>query len=287
MREENSVLIGAHMSTAGGVGSSIKRAQSIGISTMQIFTKNQNRWQQKPTPPADIADWFAQLESYPVTPIVSHAAYLINLGSPDPELWEKSSAAFTDELQRAEELKVAGVVLHPGGHMGEGEAAGVARVAEGLNRCHAATAGFHTLTLLECTAGQGTSLGHTFEQLHAIMSGVHQPERIAFCLDTCHLFAAGYDIRATEPYQATMDQFIRLFGAERLKCWHFNDSKKDLGSRVDRHDAIGEGLLGLEAFRNILNDPRWGQVPKILETPKSDDMHEDVENIARLRSLIA
>ncbi|MGQ9838955.1 MAG: deoxyribonuclease IV [Anaerolineae bacterium] len=280
------MFLGAHMSVAGGLSLAFERARSIGINTMQIFTKNQNRWEQKPTPPEEIERWFrAQVETG-IGPVVSHAAYLLNLGTPDDALWEKSVNALIDELTRAEQLGILGVVLHPGAHMDSGEEAGIARIVAGLNRAHAATAGYKTLTLLETTAGQGTVLGYTFDQLRMMAEGVHEPERIGFCLDTCHIFVAGYDIRTPETYAATMAEFDRLLGLQRLRCIHFNDAKKPLGSRVDRHDHIGTGELGLSAFGFFLNDLRLSQVPMILETPKSEDMHEDVENLRVLRGLI-
>ncbi len=281
------MLLGAHMSVSGGLASAFERARTIEISTMQIFTKNQNRWQQKPTPPEEITRWNALQTETGIKPVVAHAAYLINLGTPGEEIWQKSVAAMTDELQRAEELGILGVVLHPGGHMGSGEEAGLDRIAQGLDRCHAATAGFHTLTLLEGTAGQGTALGSTFEQLRGILDRVAAPERVAICLDTCHLFAAGYELRTAEGYEETMARFDELIGLDRLRCFHFNDSKKGLGSHVDRHEHIGAGMLGSEPFRLILNDARLASVPKILETPKSEDMHEDIENLTRLRGVAA
>ena len=280
------MLLGAHMSVAGGVSKAFERAASIDINTMQVFTKNQNRWQQKPTPQKEIDRWFELQAQTGIGPVVSHAAYLINLGSPDDALWEKSADALADELTRAEELGILGVVLHPGAHMSASEAAGIARIAAGLDRAHAATRGYKTLTLIENTAGQGSVLGYTFEQLRAMLEGVAEPARIGFCLDTCHAFAAGYDIRTPETYAETMAAFDQLLGLERLKCFHLNDSKKGLGSRVDRHDHIGSGLLGLAAFGFILNDARFAEVPMILETPKSEDMHEDVENLTVLRGLI-
>jgi deoxyribonuclease IV len=280
------MLLGAHMSGSGGVSTAFERGRSIGITTMQVFTKNQNRWQQKPAPREEIERWFVLQRETGIAPVISHAAYLINLATPDDALWQKSVDAMTDELTRAEELAIAGVVLHPGGHMGTGPAAGIARVGDGLNRCHIATQGYKTLTLLEGTAGQGSALGRTFEELGAILDLIHEPERVGFCLDTCHLFAAGYDLRTPETYAATIDQFDRLLGLDRLKCFHFNDSKKGLGEHVDRHDHIGVGQLGLEPFRLILRDSRLDGVPKILETPKSEDMHEDVENLRTLRALV-
>jgi deoxyribonuclease-4 len=192
-----------------------------------------------------------------------------------------------DELTRAEQLGILGAVVHPGAHMGAGEEAGIARIVAALDRAHAATVGYRTLTLLEATAGQGSALGYRFEQLRAMREGVGEPARVGFCLDTCHVFAAGYDIRTPETYAATMSEFDRVLGLGWLKCFHFNDSKKGFASRVDRHDAIGTGLLGLAPFGFILNDPRFATVPMILETPKSEDMHEDVENLRVLRGLIA
>ena len=281
------MLLGAHMSVSGGLHTAFERGQSIGINTMQVFTKNQTRWEQKPTPSEEITAWFAGQASTGIGPVVSHAAYLLNLGTPDDELWEKSVNALADELTRAEQLGILGVVLHPGAHMGAGEEAGLARVAAGLNRSHAATAGYHTLTLIETTAGQGTSLGCRFEQLAAILDQVTEPARVGFCVDTCHLFAAGYDLRTPETWRATLDEFDRRVGLSRLRCVHLNDSKKGLGSHVDRHDHIGAGLLGREAFALVINEPRLAGIPMILETPKSDDMHEDVENLRLLRELIA
>lgn len=279
------MLLGAHMSVAGGLSLAFERARSIGINTMQIFTKNQNRWEQKPTPPEEIGRWFQAQAETGIGPVVSHAAYLLNLGTPDDALWERSVNALIDELTRAEQLGILGVVLHPGAHMESGEEAGIARIVAGLDRAHAATPGYKTLTLLETTAGQGTVLGYTFDQLKMMAAGVREPERIGFCLDTCHIFVAGYDIRTPEAYAATMAEFDRLLGLDRLKCIHFNDAKKPLGSRVDRHDHIGTGELGLAAFGFFLNDPRLARVPMILETPKSEDMHEDVENLRVLRGL--
>lgn len=280
------MLLGAHMSTSGGLSLAFERARSIGIHTMQVFTKNQNRWEQKPAAAEEIARWFRAQAATGIGPVVSHAAYLLNLGTPDAALWEKSADALIDELTRAEQLGIAGVVLHPGAHMGTGEEAGIARVIAGLDRAHAATSGYRTLTLIETTAGQGTTLGYRFEHLQAMLAGVREPERIGFCLDTCHIFVAGYDLRTPETYAATMDEFNRQVGLERLKCFHFNDAKKPLGSRVDRHDHIGTGELGLAAFGFFLNDPRFAKTPMILETPKSDDMHEDVENLTLLRGLV-
>jgi deoxyribonuclease-4 len=274
------------MSTSGGLSNAFDRGAQVGCATMQIFAKNQNRWQQKPTPPEEIARWKEKQAATGIAPVVSHAAYLLNLGTPNSDIWDKSVDALADELTRAEELGLLGVVFHPGAHMGEGEEAGIAQIVKGIDAAHRRTPGFKTLTLVEGTAGQGSALGYKFEHLRAFLHGVAEPERLAFCLDTCHLFAAGYDLRTEQAYADTIGQFDALCGVERLKCFHFNDAKKPLGSRVDRHDHIGTGLLGLDAFGFILNDPRLAGVPKILETEKSEDMHEDVTNLQVLRGLI-
>lgn len=278
--------LGAHMSAAGGVSKAFARGQSVGCETIQIFTRNQNRWESKPLDPAEIERWHAAAAETGIAPAISHASYLINLGSPDDALWEKSIGALVDELQRAEALGLLGVVLHPGAHMEQGEEVGIARVAAGLDRAHAATAGFQTLTLLEITAGQGTTLGYKFEHLAAMRSQAATAERIAVCFDTCHAFAAGYDFRTPESYAAMIEAFDRTVGLALLKCFHLNDSKGTLGNRRDRHEHIGKGGIGLSGFAHLLNDPRFAGVPMLLETDKSDDLHEDAENLAVLRGLI-
>ena len=277
---------GAHVSTAGGVSKAFDRAESVGCDTMQIFTRNNNRWATKPIDEKEIARWHERWRQSDVRPVVSHASYLINLASSDDALWEKSIDAFVDELERAEALGLLGVVLHPGSPKDDGEAYGIRRIASALDICHQRTAGFEPLTLLETTAGTGKHLGYRFEQLAAMRSEASEPGRIAICFDTCHVFAAGYEIRTPEGYAQTMAQFDEHIGLDLLRCFHFNDSKFDLGSRKDRHEHIGKGFIGLEGFRNIINDPRFASIPMILETPKSKDLHEDVENLAVLRSLV-
>lgn len=278
--------LGAHMSTAGGVSKAYERGLSIGCDTIQIFTRNQNRWDSKPLDAGEVRRWHEAAATTGIAPAISHASYLINLGSPDDGLWQKSIDALVDELQRAEALGLLGVVLHPGAHMEQGEEAGIARVAAGLDRAHALTRGFNTLTLLEITAGQGTTLGYRFEHLAAMRNQVTDPGRIAVCFDTCHAFASGYDFRTPEGYAAMMVQFDQTVGLDLIRCFHFNDSKGDLGSRKDRHEHIGKGAIGLSGFAQILNDTRFSGIPMVLETPKSDDMHEDVENLAVLRGLV-
>ena len=278
---------GAHMSTAGGVSKAFDRAESVGCDTMQIFTRNNNRWATKPIDEKEIARWHERWRQSEVHPVVSHASYLINLASSDDTLWEKSIDAFVDELERAEALGLLGVVLHPGSPKDDGEAYGIRRIARALDICHERTPDFKTLTLLETTAGTGKHLGYRFEQLGAMRAEVAAPERVAICFDTCHVFAAGYEIRTPEGYAQTMAQFDEHIGLDLLRCFHFNDSKFDLGTRKDRHEHIGKGFIGLEGFRNIINDPRFESIPMILETPKSKDLHEDAENLAVLRSLVA
>jgi len=274
------------MSIAGGVSKALERGHSIGCDSIQIFTKNQNRWAAKPLDPKEVERYCRLQAETGIAPVVAHDAYLINLGSPDDALWEKSVAAFIDELERAETLGIPYLVMHPGSHVGSGEDVGLARIAAGLDRAHAATEGFHVMTLLEITAGQGTNLGYRFEQLAAIRQMVDHPQRVGICFDTCHALAAGYEFRTRDSYQTMWEAFDRIIGIELLKCFHFNDSKKDLGSRVDRHTHIGQGYVGLNAFRFILNDPRFREIPMLLETPKGPDMKEDVENLAVLRGLL-
>lgn len=274
------------MSVAGGVSRAFDRGEQVGCEAMQIFTKNQNRWEAPPLTADEIERFRRRQQETGIHPVVAHAAYLINLASPDDALWERSIAAFIDELERAEALGLLGVVLHPGAHMGAGEEAGIDRVARALDQVHAATAGYRALTLLEITAGQGTALGYTFAQLSAIRQAVDEPERVAICFDTAHALAAGYELRTEEGYAAMWDECERTLGIELVRCFHLNDSKRDLGSRVDRHTHIGEGFVGLDGFRRLLNDPRFDGLPMLLETPKGEDMAEDIENLRRLRELV-
>ena len=280
------VLLGAHMSVAGGVSKAFERAQSIDCTCMQIFTRNQNQWQSKPLDGQEIARYQALAASTGIAPVVAHASYLINIASPDPALWAKSADALRVELERAGQLGILGVVFHPGSHMATSEAEGLDRIARGIDHVHAATAGLRTLTLLENTAGQGSHLGYHFEHLARIRAAVDDPDRIGVCFDTCHALTAGYEFRDRDRYARMWDEFDQIVGLARLKVFHLNDSKKDLGSRVDRHTHIGEGFLGIEPFRLIMNDARFMAVPKVLETPKEEDMADDVINLNRLRSLL-
>ena len=281
------LALGAHMSAAGGADLAITRAAAFGMDSCQLFTKNANQWNAKPLDPAVIERFLANKSSLGVTHFVAHDSYLINLATPADELWEKSQVALKIELERCDQLQIPYLVSHPGGHMGSGEETGVARVAEAVNRINNDLPDGTTMLLLETTAGQGTHLGRRFEEIAGIIDRVEDKSRVGVCFDTCHVFAAGYDLRDDASYNATMTEFDQVIGFEQLKVYHLNDSKKGLGSRVDRHAHIGEGELGLEPFRFLMNDPRFEGLPGVLETPKGDDETEDARNMATLKSLIA
>jgi deoxyribonuclease-4 len=278
--------LGAHESTAGGLYKAFERAQSAGCDAVQIFVKSNRAWAVKPLTEEDVARFQAGAEETGIQPVVGHASYLLNLATPDEALWTKSRDVLIIELERCEALGVPYLVLHPGSHVGTGEEAGLARVAQALGEVHAATPGFRTRVLLETTAGQGTSLGYRFEHLAWLMAHTPEGERLGVCLDTCHVFAAGYELSTPEGYAATMESFDRIIGLERLEVIHLNDSKGHLGSRKDRHEHIGKGYIGLDGFRHVLNDVRLAGLPGLLETPKSADLHEDRENLAVLWSLV-
>jgi len=279
-------LLGTHVSVSGGIHTAFERASSIGCTTMQLFVKNANRWAGKPLVAEDIQSYKSASAGARVAPVVAHAAYLINLCAVQGETLVKSRQGFEDELLRCEALGILGLVVHPGAHMGAGEEEGIRRIAESLNTVHDRTPGFRTLSILEVTAGQGTTIGSRFEHLRGIVDLLDVPERTAVCLDTCHAFAAGYDLRSASGWETMLHEFDTTIGLSRLAVIHVNDSKKELGSRKDRHEHIGKGHIGVEGFRLLMNDPRLYAVPKILETDKSEDMHEDVENMNLLRSLI-
>jgi len=283
--------LGAHMSTAGGYYRAVERGNSIGCTAVQLFVKNANQWAAKPITPDDTQLFKAALDKAEYLPvdIIAHDSYLINLATPDDTLWEKSLAAFGHELDRCAMLGVPALVTHAGAHMGSGEEVGLARIAAGLERVLSERAGQDVTVLLETTAGQGTSLCYAFEHLRDVIGALtpESKERVAVCWDTCHLFAAGIDFTDEYKYERMVDSFDRIVGLDRLRAIHMNDSQKGLGSRVDRHAHIGKGMLGVEPFRYIMNDPRFAALPKVLETPKEEDMAEDKENLALLRSLVA
>jgi deoxyribonuclease IV len=282
------LLLGAHMSVAGGVSRALDRAAAVGSNAVQVFTKNNRQWAAPPVDGEDVARWVEQLPALGIDYAVSHASYLINLASPKADIWARSVAAHADELRRAHAYGIRHVVLHPGSHTGSGVERGIARVAEALNRIHAATPDCaNTLTLLELMAGQGDCLGATFGQLRQMIEQVDDPSRVAVCADTCHAFAAGYDLSTDEGYAAMISEIEAEIGLATVRCWHVNDSKGALGSRLDRHMHIGEGTIGLAGFRLLLNDPRWAGVAMLLETPKEDDLVEDARNLAQLCALVA
>lgn len=274
------------MSIAGGLHTAVERALSAGCTALQMFVKNNNQWRGKPLTDKDVATYKEALSNANLGPVVVHDTYLINLCAVDPVTLQRSREALQDELERCERLGIPYLNLHPGSHMGAGEQAGIDRIAESLDIVHERTKGFQVKSVLETTAGQGSAIGYTFEHLRAIIDHVAEPSRMAVCVDTCHIFAAGYDIVSEKGFERTFEEFDAVVGLDRLVAFHVNDSKKGLGSRVDRHEHIGKGTIGLEGFRHLMNDPRFAGIPKLLETPKSDDLHEDRENLATLRGLI-
>lgn len=278
-------LLGAHISIAGGVDQAIWRGKSIGCETVQIFTKSARQWQARPLTAEEISRFKRAREESGISPVFAHTSYLINLGASDNDLWAKSTASFIEEMERCAALELPYLVTHPGASMEEEE--GLDRIRVALDEILKRTEGSGVMILLETTAGQGATLGNRFEHLAWLIENCAYPERLGVCYDTCHTFAAGYDIRTPEAFAATFKAFDQTVGIHRLKAVHLNDSRGDLGSRVDRHEHIGKGKLGLEAFRLLLNDPRFRKLPMILETPKGPDMKEDVENLAVLRGLLA
>ena len=290
-----SPLLGAHMSVAGGLPLAVERAVAHRCDAFQIFAKNANQWRGRVVPPEEIRDFRAKVQSAGIGPVVSHASYLINLATTNDVLRRQSIEALGDEMDRAEALGLLGVVLHPGCYTRGNEADAPGLIADALTQALRARAGGRTMILLEQTAGQGTSIGGRFEHLAEILARAHDHARLGVCLDTCHLLAAGYDVCSPEGYAETFEQFGRLVGFSRLTLFHLNDSKKPLGSRVDRHEHIGQGCLGLEPFRRLVNDPRFSTLPMLLETPKTEGRGPrvvavdplDEQNLMTLRGLIA
>lgn len=270
-------LIGAHTFVSGGPASAIEVADKLGFTAMQIFTKNNNQYFARDLTEKEINDYKDKLARSNIKFVVSHDSYLINLCAKDPQGLKKSRTAFLKELERCEQLGIPHLNFHPGSHVGQGEEEGIKLIAESINITHSETKGYKTKSMLEATAGQGTAIGYKFEQLRKIIDLVEEPERMSVCIDTCHIFAAGYNIRDSKEYKKVIKEFDDIIGLERLQCIHINDSKKDLGSKVDRHEHIGKGFIGLEGFTNIMNDKKLERVPKILETPKEKDQKEDLK----------
>jgi deoxyribonuclease-4 len=277
------MLLGAHVPTKGGLANAPAHGRAIGATAIQIFTRNQMQWNAKPLGADEVAAFKQALGASGIRIVLSHGSYLVNLASPDPLIAGKSRDAFLEEMQRCGALGIPYLIFHPGAHMGAGPEAGVGALAASLDHVLEKARDLEVMPLLEVTAGQGSYLGSSFEQLRAIIDRVRRPERLGVCLDTCHLLAAGYDIATQKGYERTLADCERILGLERVKALHLNDSKKGLGSHLDRHERIGKGCLGVEAFRRIVNDRRLAHVPMVLETP--DPLAAWKKEIALLRRL--
>lgn len=278
-------LLGAHMSIAGGLHRALERGREVGCSVVQIFLKNQLQWAAKPYTADEIRRFKAAWRENGMRLVFAHATYLINLAAPEPAEWKRAVTAFHDELERAEALGLPFVIIHPGSHRGTGLEAGIRRIAKALDELMARTRGYDVMVLLENTAGGGATIGRSFEELATILGTVRRADRIGVCLDTCHLFAAGYDIRRRDGYAASIARCQRLVGLDQVRAFHLNDAKRPLGSGLDRHEKIGRGHLGRDAFRWLLNDRRFARVPMAIETPKDPEPRADREALTLLRSL--
>ena len=279
--------LGAHMSIGGGVGEALLRGQSVGCECIQIFTKSARQWASKPYSDEEVKVFRQRQAEAGIEVVVAHDSYLLNLGAPDERLRQRSIGGFIDELERCEMLGIPYLIAHPGSHVGSGEETGIKTIARSIDEAHQLCSGYKVRVALELTAGQGTNLGCNFEQMRRIFDSVKRSELMRLCFDTEHAFAAGYDLRTQEGYDQTFGELGDSIGLDRLAAFHLNDSKKPFNSRVDRHEHIGKGHMGLEPFRRLLNDPRFAGLPMCLETPKGPDLKEDVENLATLRELFA
>jgi deoxyribonuclease-4 len=278
-------LLGAHMSIAGGVGNAFIEGKKVDCDAIQIFTKSSRQWASKPYTKEEIELFHVNRKETGIGAVVAHDSYLLNMGSPDGALRARSVAAFIDELERCEVLGVTNLIAHPGSHVGAGELDGIKTIAKSLDEVHKACPGYGVKVTLEITAGQGSNLGYRFEQIGNMIDATKESDRLRVCFDTEHAFAAGYDIRTRDGYERTFSEFDEVIGIERLAAFHLNDSKKEFNSRVDRHEHIGKGFIGVEAFRMLMNDKRFWGLPMCLETPKGPDLKEDRENLELLRSL--
>jgi deoxyribonuclease IV len=283
--KRKSPLVGAHMSIRGGASMAIERARSIGCTAMQIFVKNNMQWFAKPLTREEIRAFLNHVQRGELSSAFGHANYLINLAATNPQFHANSIRALAEELIRADQLELPFLVLHPGAHLGVGEEAGLKKIVDSLDEVFRETPRVKTKVALEITAGQGSCIGHRFEHLSHIIANTREPQRLCVCIDTAHLFAAGYDISSESGVKRTFNEFDRIIGNDRLVAIHVNDSKTALGSRVDRHEHIGKGRIGLDAFRFIMRSPRFSKIPKVLETPKGKDLAEDVTNLRTLRRL--
>jgi len=281
-------LLGAHFSIAKGLHNALYEARAYGCTALQIFTKNAQTWKERSLKPDEIDQFEQARAATGITAIAAHTSYLINLTAVEKQKHTRSCRALEQELVRSSMLNIPFVVLHPGSHMGRGEDEGIRRIAESINQVFSQIPDLKTCLLLETTAGQGSSVGHTFEQLASIMDKVEKKDAVGFCLDTSHIFAAGYDIRTPFAYQKTINIVDSIAGLEHLYLIHLNDSRKELGSRVDRHEHIGRGCIGLKAFELFMNDHRFQDIPKIIETPKQHGGKDyDEINLNTLRNLIS
>jgi len=278
------MYLGAHVPVTGGLANAPGHGRAVGAEAIQIFTRNQMQWRCRPLADEEIGSFREALAGSGVRVALSHGSYLVNLASPSEEFLARSRECFRTEMERCHALGIPFLVFHPGAHMGRGEALGLRDLARSLDHVLERTEGLAVMPLLEVTAGQGTSLGHRFEHLAEVLERVRQPERLGVCLDTCHLFAAGYDLATPRGYEATFDAFRRTVGFGKLRAIHLNDSKRERGSRVDRHARAGEGRLGLATFRRIVNDRRFQGIPLVVETP--GPLEEWKKELALLRGLI-
>lgn len=285
--KSNRPLLGAHMSIAGEVGEALNRGIQAGCECIQIFTKSSRQWASRPYTKEEIETFKRIRRETGITTVIAHDSYLVNLGAPDDALRTKSVNAFIDELHRCEALGVPTLVAHPGAHVGSGVETGIKTIAKSIDEAHAACKGFAVKIALEITAGQGSTLGCNFQQMGRIFDAVKENERLRLCFDTEHAFASGYDLRTSEGYENTFSELDHYIGLKKVVAFHLNDSVKDFNSKVDRHQHIGKGFIGLDAFRRILNDRRFFGLPMCLETPKGPDLKEDIENLATLRGLFA
>ncbi|HVO84430.1 MAG TPA: deoxyribonuclease IV, partial [Syntrophobacteria bacterium] len=279
-------LLGAHMSIAGGLHLAFARIREVRGEALQIFLRNERRWHAPPLASEAVASFRHSHEESGNLPVAAHDSYLINLAAPDPVVRDRSIDAFAEELRRGEMLGISYLITHPGSHLGQGVEAGLERFVHGMDRAIAASSTSSIAVLIETTAGQGTNLGSTFEEIAFILGRSRYNHRLGVCLDTCHCFAAGYDFRTPGIYEETICRFHQVIGLERLRYFHLNDSKGDLGSRLDRHEHIGKGKIGLAGFELLLKDTRFREHPMVLETPKGKDLKEDKENLKVLRRLI-
>lgn len=278
-------ILGAHVSISGGVSKAPERGRSAECDSIQIFTKNANQWSGPPISDDERKKFKENLIIHKISAVIAHDTYLINMASPDDKLWEKSIDAFADELARTEFLDISCLVMHPGAHMNQGEKWGIKRIADGLKEALKRSKTKRVKIALETTAGQGSTIGYKFEQLAEIMSYLPK-DRVGVCYDTAHTFAAGYDIRTKKAYEDTMDEFDKTIGLKMLLAIHLNDSKKELGSRVDRHERVGKGLIGLDGIMNIVADPRFENLPMVMEPPDFNDVASVIEDLKILRNAL-